>query len=531
MPQSAIKIPQGQTGILTIKEPVRIYCRTNGSDTNGDGTITNPFFSVHKAIRYLEQFAFIEDGRATIDVGPGRFDFSTPIVVNDQSGKIAIAGVCPSFFTLRQVSSYNYADGSDGNAATNIQNYMTLKLVKPEDPETLSVSGINAGDWLLIENATYQKANPYTPSQHTSYGTTGGNPDKSVAALGCFEVYSVDETNQTVTVKHRAKNHVLTCHALDRGAAASGSFSSGTNTYTIDVDDPIYIGGPGFDTVGEQAAFDDFNPEGFYGSDAISGTGAQPVLISDEIRVKVIKTVLKWKPSFPSVSGMILNENASLDGIENIIFAGGDCTKYYHELNPIHCSPAIKLSGNSSIRKYAVAVDNLGFSGWFAAIVCKNGSSFSGDNIVISNVGDGIAAVANSNIFAKYLTITGADVNAIRCSSSSYIESKGAIIGLGGYNIEAAPVVASTNLPAISSGWTTINVDGELKKFRIVHNPSYRYLPETYETANTYRYELFVYGLFESDNGGHYPNDNVIVAPNTDTYGVGESINCPAERI
>ena len=530
MPQSAIKIPQGETGVKTIKEPVRIYCRTNGDDVNGDGTIVSPFFSLHKAFRYLEQFIFVEDGRATIDVGPGTFNFSTTIRVNDDSGKIAIAGVCPSYFTLRQVESYDYADGSDGNAATNIQNYMTLNLVKPADPQTLSVEGIEVGDWVLIENATYQKANPYTPQQDGSYGLTGGNPDKSISVLGCFEVYKVNESS--IVVKNRAKNHPVECHLPDRGAVASGTFSTGTNALTIDIDDPIYLGGPGWGTPGEAAAFDDFNPEGYYGSDAISGTGANPVLISDEIRVKVIKSVLKWRPSLPSVTGMKLNENASLDGIENIIFAGGDCTKYYHEINPMHCSPALVLSGNSSIRRYSTSVNNLGFSGWFSAIDCRNGSSLSAGNIVISNVGNGLNVTKNSNVFCNQLTITGADDKAINCLSSSTVKANGAIIGLGGYSIERAPVIASTNLRSIFSGWTTINMDGQNKKFRIIHNPSYTGLPETYnEDTNINKNELYVFGMFEQANGGEYPNDNVISGINDDTYSVGETIYCPAERI
>lgn len=525
MPQSAIKIPQGETGVLTIKEPVRIYCRTTGSDTVGDGSITNPFFSIHRAIRYLENYVFVENGRATIDVGPGTFNYSTTCKINDTSGKIAIAGVCPSYFTVREVTDYNYADGSDGNAASFIQNYMTISLVKPEDPSSLNVSGISPGDWVLIENASYQKKNPYQPT--ASYGFTGGNPDKSISLMGCFQVYSVNSTNGTITVRHKAKNFPFKCHSADVGAAASGTFSSGTNTLSIGVGDPIYMGGPGYDTAGEQAAFDDLNPVGFYGSDSISGTGANPVLIGDEIRVKVIKTVLKWKPNLPAINGVVLNENASIDGIENIIFAGGDCTKYFHEMNPTHAAVGLSLSGNSSVRKYAVSVNNIGFSGWGTALESKNGSTFSGTNIVISNVGNGAVAARNSNIDVDYFTITGADLNGIYATHSSSISCEGAIIGLGGFDAEKFGVVAQTNLSSISSGWTTF----EGKPLKIIHNSSYKYHPEILvDDFQSNRRILDVYGIFTTADGGQYPDDGIVTVDGN-SYAIGETINCIADRI
>jgi len=536
MPQSAIKIPQGETGILTIKEPVRIYCRTSGSDTEGDGSIANPFFSIHRAFRFLENYVFVENGRATIDVGPGRFDFSSTCIISDQSGKIGIAGACETYRTLRQVTAYNYSDGSDGITANSVENYMTMVLVDPANPTSENVEGIDVGDHLLIENATYQKAVPYFTIQESSYGMTGGDADKSINALGCYEVHAVDTAANTVTVKHPTKNFPIKCHTDAAGAAlASGEevlFGTGTNTIAIGQNDPILLGGPGFESVGEQAAFDDFNPVGFYGTDTISGTGSEDVLIKDEIRVKVIKSVLKWRNRLPATNGIVMNENASIDGIENIILSGGSCTKSFHEINPIHAATALKLKGNNSIRKNAVRVHNIGFSGWGTALLVKNSSNFIGQNLIITNCGYGVVADRGSNVDCDQLTILGSDIEAIRAKNNSVLTANGAIVGIGGFNVEVFPVLAATNIEALSSFWTKENG----KPVRIIHNPSYRYLPDSNNAVDeglleTNREGLRLYGMYTTTNGGQYPVDGAIVGSDGLTYGVGESLNCPASRI
>ena len=530
MPQSAIKVPQGESGVKVIKEPVRIYCRTAGDDVEGDGSITNPFFSIHRAFRYLENFIFTEAGCATIDVGPGTFNFSTTCQVNDRSGKISIAGVCPSFFNLRQVTEYNYSDGHDGNTAAHIDNFMTMELVKPGEPTVLSTEGINKGDWLLIENRSLQAEKDYDTAGYDSYGLTGGDPDKSIAAVGCYEVHSVSAS--TVTVKHRAKNHRVMCHPSDVGAERADS------SLDIGIGDPIFIGGASGGTPTMSAAFDDYNPEGYYGSDAISGTGANSVLIGDEFRVKVIKSVLKWKDKKPAISGMVLSPGAAIDGMENLIFAGGNCTKYYHEYNPVHAAPAITLRSNNSIVTYNVEFNNIGIAGWGYGIIAMD-STVRGKSIVCTDSGYGIIATQNSSVEFFHGTMTQNDIASIYATKNSSVNFYSLMSGLNGFVDVAANVVASINLPAVASGWTTIDVDGTRLPFRITSNPSYRNLPEFFSDLQTDLGDpglgRTVYGQFQMTNGGDgrclYPVDGAVVGEDGITYAVGEYIYCPQDRV
>ena len=565
MAQSAINVPQGTIEPNFIRQPVRVYVRTGGDDLLGDGTLGNPFASYAKALYFLNQFVFIEEGRATIDIGPGVFTSSTTAIVNNtQSDKINIEGVSPTSFNVRRFVTYEYDEGS------HINNFMTLELVKASDPQTVSVEGIEVGDWVLVENFTLKTSPSYKARSVDHFGLTGSNggshQDRIISLLGCFEVAEVDEVSNLIKVRTRAKNHKFqlgnnetaqTCTvATPNIASGSPVFSGGTygsgsgrkydgfGGYVIGQEDP---GGVGINQ--------------YYGTTASSGVpeGTDPIQIDhkDTVRVKVMKTILRTLSDNIPYPAIKLRPNSNFGGVSNVVFVSASCRKNYHELNPTHSAPAIILEGNNSFgNSKSLLSQNLGFSGWYAGILATQTCAINVNSMWVSNCSFGLALENNSSCVAKDLIFTGCDVTGIYLNNNSSMEVENYTVGLAGYNYLLLDLKEDTteNLEALNTGWVDLpsGSPGSVPA-KVVYNPAYYKFENSYGTEQYSYYPIwpkatrgnvYLFALLEEhlssettdNNLYHFPNvgrsnpsftDGLITDSSGTTYEPGETSICP----
>ena len=61
----------------TINRNTTLYCATTGSDTTGDGSSGNPWFSIHKALDYLKDKWINNDVTVSISLADGTYDYSS----------------------------------------------------------------------------------------------------------------------------------------------------------------------------------------------------------------------------------------------------------------------------------------------------------------------------------------------------------------------------------------------------------------------------------------------------------------------
>ena len=172
--QSAIRIPQGQLPINLVDSTMFLYCSPGGSDTLGDGSITNPYFHPNRALEDLKRLFFTETGSAVIQCTTGTYNYEYPIVVNNQTKKkISIKGAVGRSFKLQEVTSYNYDAHenitSNGHGVGSlIDNRITVKLANTNDlssppttPVAPSVTDVSIGDYILFRDETSRSQDYY----------------------------------------------------------------------------------------------------------------------------------------------------------------------------------------------------------------------------------------------------------------------------------------------------------------------------------------------------------------------------------
>ena len=65
-----------------IYERVTFHLETSGDDTTGNGTSAAPWYSLHKVMEYISKYRIILDGQVIIELGPGNYMYSTPLVID-----------------------------------------------------------------------------------------------------------------------------------------------------------------------------------------------------------------------------------------------------------------------------------------------------------------------------------------------------------------------------------------------------------------------------------------------------------------
>ena len=389
--QSAIRIPQGQLPLNLVEETMYLHCSPGGSDTTGDGSITNPYFHPNRALLDLERLYFTDRGQAIIKCLPGSYNFEYPVIVDNRTHKnISIQGEVGTSFILQEVTSYKYdaVENFDENGygvGSLVDQRITVKLARASDlasPVTSPVNpavsaegiSIEVGDYVLFKDRTSSSDVYYPTGKDGSLGSeglTGPNPgDARTNVLGCYEIIAVNSTDNTVTFRSRGKNFL---HKLGKSHISNADAS-------ISVDDNIFSGG--YRSVDNNESGD---PTGLYGKLFSTGIDeASGSIVSDHvISAKVLKTVFKYKrPNSTGRSGvtkgLVLKPNSTLNSVSNIVFQGDVRFKHFNELNPASSNgEGILIFNNSKLgnsRGDDSVCQDIGLSGWYAGLVAHTDS-------------------------------------------------------------------------------------------------------------------------------------------------------------
>ena len=90
---SAINIGQPPGAIKAVNDHLIIYVSTTGDDETGDGSLSNPYKTPHRAMTRAKDFYIGQDGKVTIKCAAGQYDFTTSLILNHPQGdKIHIVG-------------------------------------------------------------------------------------------------------------------------------------------------------------------------------------------------------------------------------------------------------------------------------------------------------------------------------------------------------------------------------------------------------------------------------------------------------
>ena len=93
---SAIDIGQAPGAIQAVNDHLIIYVSTTGDDDTGDGSLTAPYATPHKAMEHVRKFYIGEDGKVTIKCAAGEYTFSKTLHLNHPQGeKIHLVGDDP----------------------------------------------------------------------------------------------------------------------------------------------------------------------------------------------------------------------------------------------------------------------------------------------------------------------------------------------------------------------------------------------------------------------------------------------------
>ncbi len=79
--------------VQLIDADMTLYLDPSGSDTTGDGTLANPWYSPHKAYRYLDDYRIGGEVTVTIQAAAGTYNFTEGLIINHpRSGNIFLTG-------------------------------------------------------------------------------------------------------------------------------------------------------------------------------------------------------------------------------------------------------------------------------------------------------------------------------------------------------------------------------------------------------------------------------------------------------
>ena len=548
--QSAIRIPQGGFNVNVIDSVTTFHCSPTGSDTNGDGSITNPFFTPGRALNDIERMFFTDRGHAIVRCAKGTYDLTTSIQIKNTSDKgISIVGDTPLSFFLQEVTNYQYDAVENDNGYGNgslVDNRITVKLANSDNFPTTStigpsVDGIEEGDYMLLRDRT--NIHPgYYPSQVdgsvASEGITGATGDARTNVLGCFQIIGVNASDNTVTFRSRGKNFL---HRLGDSKinADDGSFQ---------VNDDIYVGG--YKNAPGKATHETGVPVGKYGS--ITTSGIDPTLgtiISDHrIEATIVKTVFKFKRATSSgpakpLKGLVVHPDSSLSSLTDIVFQGDVRYKHFNEMNPAASGgEGIFVYKNSSLG--ARACTNVGVCGFYAGIAAHTDSVIHTDRIAISDCSFGMVAEQNSSIYARNSVITGCDIAGVLANGTSTAKVTNSIVASAGYS----PMTIDLDRPGTSISTMNqgerlalLQPSGQISYVQVVWNSYLKPYTKISDPVNdVYNYYPFNTGnqiylravapsdgdnsLPPDDSGNEVPPPRILTLGGTQFYGVGAGV-------
>ena len=479
--QSAIRIPQGQLPINLVDTVMNLYCSPGGSDTLGDGSITNPYFHPSRALEDLKRLFFTETGSAIIQCSSGTYNYEYPIVVDNQTKKkISIKGATGLSFKLQEVTSYKYdahenIGGNGYGVGSLVDNRITVKLASTSDlspppttPVSPSVNNIAVGDYILFRDETSKSSQYYPTGKDGSLGSeglAGPNPgDARTNVLGCYEIIAVDNTDNTVTFRSRGKNFL---HKIGK----SKIDWSPTDGDDITLDDDIYVGGYRSFNGSETG-----DPRGKYGTLQTTGIDTGNLVSDHAISARIMKSIFKWKRpnnsgSGSATKGLVLKANSSLHTLSDLVFQGDVRFKHFNEMDPAASNgEAILAFKNSSIGNGVC--QNIGISGWYAGVAAHTNSSINLEGICISDCSFGIVAENNSTITSNNGVITGCDVVGVVANGNSIIKTTNTTVGSAGYSPLAIDLdnIGSDAAGLESGDYLTLSVDDVVVTTRCVWN-------------------------------------------------------------
>lgn len=548
--QSAIRIPQGGFNVNVIDTVTTFYCSPSGSDIDGDGSLTNPYYTPGRALNNIERMFFTDRGHAIVRCLKGTYDLTTSIQINNTSHKgISIAGETPLGFYLQEVTNYQYDAVENNNGYGNgslVDNRITVKLADTASfPTTSTVApsttGIEVGDYMMLRDRTNIHAG-YYPSQVdgsvASEGITGATGDARTNVLGCFEIIGVNSSDNTVTFRSRGKNFL---HRLGGSKinADDGSFS---------VDDGIYVGG--YRNAPSEASHETGDPTGKYGSTTTSGIDPTiGTVISDHrIEASIIKTVFKYRRSTASgpgkpLKGLVVKPNSSLSSLSNIVFQGDVRYKHFNEMNPAASGgEGILVYKNSSLGSQACT--NIGICGFYAGMAAHTDSVIHTDRVAISDCSFGMVAEQNSSIYAKHSVITGCDIAGVLANGTSSVKATNSIVASSGYSPLTIDLdQPGTSISTLNQGEriSLVQPNGQVSYVQVVWNSYLKpYTKMSDSVRDAYNYYPFTTGnqiylravapfseettIPPDDSGNEVPPPRILTLGGTQVYGVGAGV-------
>jgi hypothetical protein len=155
-------------GIEAVTMSKTLYVSATGNDTTGDGSMSNPWATVPRALAWLKNRWINSDVKVTIQVGDGAFGHSSALVLSH-----------PCLSRIEIVGTNTYTQSFSLVSITNIGGQFSAVLSLP------SVANVAVGDYVRLT------------------GTTGSF---SELLRGCHYVSNVDTGNNQITVLTKSKN-------------------------------------------------------------------------------------------------------------------------------------------------------------------------------------------------------------------------------------------------------------------------------------------------------------------------------------
>jgi hypothetical protein len=150
---SGVSGSSGLTPYLLVADTT-YYLSPTGSDSTGDGSVGNPWFSLNKAFEYLADRIIAADAQITIQLANGTYQYSTAQVCNHVNGKqIRIIGQNSYSLTMSAiVTGYS--------ASINTSNVVTAVITVNDASNITASASVTSGDYVLIKNCFITPGDP-----------------------------------------------------------------------------------------------------------------------------------------------------------------------------------------------------------------------------------------------------------------------------------------------------------------------------------------------------------------------------------
>lgn len=399
---------------LSIEKDQTYYVSLTGSDTTGDGSLTQPWATIEHAAEALQSYRIVPGTSCVLQIDDGDYSFSSSIENLPEylilSGKNSL---------LRQITSIQSSSGSSGDYS------IVLNL--------FDVSSIEEGDECAIEDAI-----------------GGTNP---LALVGTYEVTDVDTSNSRITI-----------HAPITGDLPSGLVTATTHIYKtklcptgvsgiiadrhLTIKNLAILGDGSADTYGilpematvqiENVAIRGFGTGGIYCENGAK-VMADGLYISDSGSYGVYcsggqVTISSLMLARLTTAGIACQFSGTVNIPSAVIYNTGTGILCRHAGSVLADAATLQKSGTGVLASYGgqVQIENssiLNHSG--EGVRADYGAFISARYSVITNNSSQVIAYNNSTIIVKYCTLTGATaigayarafVNAISASITGAVD-------------------------------------------------------------------------------------------------------------